>query len=72
MSLLDDFSDFLDGVREMGQELDAFKNDIVSSFVEPVKDLNSTVHESSERLMGKTPEPTEGVDTSKNLPPAGE
>lgn len=70
MSLLDDLSDLFEGVREMGQEIDAFKADIVSSFVEPVKDLSGTVSDASKDLMGQsTPETPE---VSKNLPPAGE
>lgn len=70
MSFLDDFSDLLEGFKEMGQELDALKSDIVSSLVEPIKDLNSSVNDSSKELLGGDSAPQ--ADTPKNLPPAGE
>ena len=69
MSLLDDLSDFLEGVRDFSHEIDGFKADIVSSFIEPVKDLNSQITDSSKELMGESPN---SADSSKNLPPAGE
>lgn len=68
MSFLDDFSDLLEGFKEMGQELDALKSDIVSSLVEPIQDLNSTVSDSSKELLGES----SPIETPKNLPPAGE
>lgn len=64
MSLFDDLGDILSSFKEAGQELGALKDDIVGSIL----DLNETVNDSSQQLMGTAQDDS----SAKSLPPADE